>query len=99
MRALLLLLWVGGGYPEDEFRDALDAESCQWQADCYDYESADTCIAAARESRTPVSDDCTYDPHAARECIDDYRLVDCPDGDEYIATVPEACTLVWDCPG
>lgn len=94
-----LLVCVGCGYPEAAFRDDLDAAACDWQTDCYSYQSHGACVAEAEASRTEVDDSCTYDPDAARECVRDYAAIDCPDGDEHAAAVPAACEAVWSCGG
>lgn len=92
-----ILLAIGCSYSEEEFLDDFDAASCDWQTDCYDYGSFEGCLAEAQASRTELPDACTYDPKAARECVRDYESIDCPDGIEYFATIPEACEQVWDC--
>jgi len=102
MRRLIVLsvLWASGcSYPEEDFRDDLDAASCDWQTDCYGYQSYDGCIVEAQESRSEIADGCTYSADAARECVRDYAAIDCPDGDEHSAAVPSACEVVWDCGG
>ncbi|MFT5685979.1 MAG: hypothetical protein ACI8RZ_006934 [Myxococcota bacterium] len=91
-----LLLAMGCSYPEEAFLDDFDVASCDWQTDCFSYQDHATCLDAAVASRTEVSDSCTYDPKAARECVRDYESIDCPAG-EPDATVPEACESVWDC--
>ena len=98
MRALILALaLVGCSYPEEDFLDDFDAASCDWQADCYDYQDHAECMAVAQESRTAIPDACTYDPKAARECVRDYESISCPNGAEHAAAVPAACGEVWSC--
>ena len=99
-RLLLPVLLVGCSYPEDTFRDDLDAAACDWKTDCFSYQDYADCLTEARESREPVPSSCTYDPAAARECVQDYSAVDCPLQDDLTdqAAVPLACQLVWECP-
>ena len=96
-RAAILLLAVGCAYPEEDFLDDFDQESCAWQTDCYGYQDEQTCLSEAAASRSTISDSCTYDPQAARECVRDYEAIDCPNGSDYGATVPAACAQVWNC--
>ena len=96
-RLMVLLLAVGCTYPEEDFLDDFDRESCAWQTDCYDYQDEQTCLSEAEASRSELPDTCTYDPKAARECVRDYAAIDCPDGVEYVATIPVACEGVWNC--
>ena len=93
----VLLLGLGCAYPEEAFLDEFDEASCDWQVDCYNYQDHETCLSAAATSRTAIPDTCTYDPDAARECVRDYESIDCPNGNEYSANIPEACEQVWDC--
>ena len=99
-RILLPVLLIGCAYPEETFRDDLDAAACDWKTDCYGYQDYAACLTEARESRDPVPDSCTYDADAARECVQDYGAIDCPLSDDPFdqAAAPMACLFVWQCP-
>ena len=92
----VLFLAMGCAYPEESFLDDFDAASCDWQTDCFSYQDHEECLSAAADSRTVIPDACTYDPDAARECVQDYAAIDCPAGASD-AALPEACASVWDC--
>jgi hypothetical protein len=92
----MILAFLACGYPPEDFMADVDAASCQWQADCYDYESFEACMDGAEASRGDPPD-CAYDADAARECVWEYEARECPEGGEGDAGVPAACLEVWGC--
>ncbi len=93
----MIWLLVACGYPVERFQEDFDEASCQWQADCYDYQSVETCIAESSSSWDGV-EACSYDEDAARECVKDTNKMPCPDEEEGVV-FPDACAEVWSCGG
>ncbi|MEL6347626.1 MAG: hypothetical protein AAFV53_31250 [Myxococcota bacterium] len=99
MTLWMILALACAEYAEEDFLDDLDAESCHWQTDCYNYQTYDDCLSSAKAGRTESPATCTFNPDAAEECIRDYPSVDCPGPGGDDAAVPTACMDAWDCSG
>jgi len=93
---MMLVFLIACGYPAEEFMADVDEAACEWQTDCYEYESLSACISDAEAARESPPE-CAYDSDAAEECVWQYEERECPDGDAGEAGVPAACLDVWDC--
>ena len=98
LAAVLSALCLSGcAYTEEEFREEFDAASCDWQADCYDYQDYAECLEQARAAREPAPSGCELDRRSAQDCVDDYAAIDCPNGAGLSAELPASCMEVWIC--
>lgn len=94
---MIVALLVGCVLDEPTFRDALDAEVCAWEADCYTADEQQ-CLTDALASRDADPGDCAYDPRAAQDCVEDWERLPCPGQEGEPFTFPASCDEVWSCP-
>ncbi len=91
-----LLLLVGCGMSEARFQRRADEETCAWMHDCFG-DNYDACLSDAEASWAGIdTSNCSYDPGAARDCVDGLEELDCPQDDDD-AGFPYVCTEVWAC--
>lgn len=89
----MIFALIGCLYAPEAFQSDADAAVCAWKADCHEADEAE-CIAEAEASW--VEPDCLYDDEAARDCVEQLELLQCPTDDEPLV-MPSACDAVWAC--
>ena len=86
------------GYSEDKFADESAEAFCTWAVDCFEmFESVDACLAEADDDTgDDMTEGCTYNSDAAKQCVDELNALTCDDSFE---DYPSICNDVYtDCP-
>lgn len=95
--AAAFLLFAACGYSEEAYLEDEATASCAFTVDCYPglYASVDECVSLTYTGVPEAG--CSFDPKAARDCVDGLEELSCP-GEGEFPTFPAACDSVYlDC--